>query len=173
MPGASVTIGGVSEPLNPLTQSTPSDPALKYAQRQLRLFRRAEVRARFFHQAGEMTILITTAATVVVAALHAAAIVTATIAAVTLFLTGFRQVIGPDENWVRVSRAWVAVDRAVARYELVPESERDLARQRALLEQVIAISDQETDEWEAQQRKRTAVGIPQDGSGRSGSAGSA
>ncbi len=137
-----------------------NDPALDYALRQLHWYRRARGRARFFHQAGEITVLLTTAATVVVAALHASAVVTATIAAVTLFLTGFRQVFGPDENWVRAGRAWVALDHAVVRYRLVPEGERDAAAQRELMERVIAICAEENVEWALQQRRRAAGEVP-------------
>lgn len=149
----SVTLGAVdSIP----TQTSTSDPALSYALWQMRRYKRAQSRARFFVQVGEMTVLLTTAATVVVAALHASAIITATIAAVTLFLTGFRQVFGPNENWVRTSRAFVAIEHAVMRYELVPEGERDGAVQRELMEQVIAINAEETGEWAARQDKRAA-----------------
>lgn len=133
---------------------------MSYALRQMRYYRRAQSRARFFHQAGEITVLLTTAATVVVAALHASAIVTATIAAVTLFLTGFRQVFGPNENWVRTSRAWVALEQAVMRYQLTPEHERDSSVQRDLMEQVISICTEESSEWAVQQRKRAAGEIP-------------
>jgi len=133
------------------------DPALDYALRQLEWYRRARTRARIAHQAGELTILLTTAATVVVAALHASAVVTATIAAVTLFLTGYRQVFGPNENWVRASRTWVAIDQAVVRYLLLPEGGRDLDAQRVLMEQVISICSQENSEWAVQQRERAAA----------------
>ncbi len=140
--------------------SVSADPALSYALQQLRRYRRAKSRGRFFHQAGELTILLTTAATVVVAALHASAVVTATIAAVTLFLTGFRQVFGPNENWVRFSRAWVDIDHAVLRYRLIPEKDRDAAAQHALMEQIIAITAQESGEWAVLQRRRAAAGEP-------------
>lgn len=109
-----------------------------------------------------MTILLTTAATVVVAALHASAIATASIASVTLFLTGFRQVFGPNENWLRAARAWADVDHAILRYQLVPESERDLAVQQALMEQIIAISLKESNDWATQQSRRAASGTPHD-----------
>jgi Protein of unknown function (DUF4231) len=144
------------------TQTSKSDPALSYALRQMAWYMRAGRRARFFHQAGEITVLLTTAATVVVAALHASAIVTATIAAVTLFLTGFRQVFGPNENWVRASRTKVAIEHVIVRYQLVPQEERDAAAQRELMEQVIAICAEETSQWAAQQRKRAAGEVPQD-----------
>lgn len=145
------------------TQTSSPDPALEYALRQLRWYRHARARARISHQAGELTILLTTAATVVVAALHASAVVTASLAAVTLFLTGFRQVFGPNENWVRAGQAWMALDQAVARYRLVPEEERDAAARQALMEQVIAICSQEAGDWADQQRRRAAAG-PRDGS---------
>lgn len=130
--------------------------------RQMAWYKRTGSRARFFHQAGEITVLLTTAATVVVAALHASAVVTATIAAVTLFLTGFRQVFGPNENWVRASRTRVAIEYAIVRYQLVPEAERDAAARRALMEQVIAICQEENSQWAAQQRRRAAGEVPHD-----------
>lgn len=144
------------------TTNMAGDPALGYALRQLGWYRRARSRARFFHQAGELTILLTTAATVVVAALHASAAITATIAAVTLFLTGFRQVFKPGENWVRTSRAWVAIDHAILRYQLLPQNDRDAAAQQALMEQIISIGLEEHGEWSVLQRKRTAADPAQD-----------
>lgn len=143
-------------------QTSKGDPALGYALRQMAWYKRTGSRARFFHQAGEITVLLTTAATVVVAALHASAVVTATIAAVTLFLTGFRQVFGPNENWVRASRTRVAIEHAVVRYQLLPEHERDAAAQRDLMERVIAICAEENIQWAVQQRKRAAGEVPHD-----------
>jgi hypothetical protein len=154
---------GKNRAVAPTPAPSPSadpDPALDYALRQLRWYRRARSRARFFHQAGELTILLTTAATVVVAALNASAPVTAALAAVTLFLTGFRQVFSPNENWVRAARTWLALDHAVLRYRLMPEAERGAGAQQALMEEVIAICDEENNEWAVQQYRRAAPDLP-------------
>lgn len=160
--------GGVSATLGPVDsippQASPSDRALSYALWKQGYFKRGLNRARFLVQVGEMTILLTTAATVVVAALHASAIVTATLAAVSLFFTGFRLVFGPNENWVRTARAWMALEQVIMRYQLIPEGERDGAAQRELMEQVLRISAEETSEWAVQQGRRTPGEVAPKGS---------
>jgi len=145
-------------------QASTSDPALSYAQNQMGYYKGLSRRARFAHQAGEIMILLTAAATVIAAALHALAIVTASIAAVTLVLTGFRQVFGPSDNWVRTSRAQMALEHAIRRYELTPEDRRDAASQHQMMELVISICEKESGQWAVEQRRRAAGGVPGAGS---------
>ena len=126
------------------------DPALAYAMQQLRWYSRARGRARRNHQAGELLILLSTAATVVVSALHAPAAVTASLAAVTLFLTGFRQVFSPNERWVSTSVAWLGLHQAVTRYHLLEPDERDGEARRELLDRTIEIIAEENRSWTEQ-----------------------
>jgi hypothetical protein len=126
------------------------DPALSYALHQLDWYNRAKARARRSHYAGELLILLSTSATVIVSALRAPAVVTATLAAVTLFLTGFRQVFNPNERWVSTSVAWTALQQAVARYQLMDPAERDAVARRALLDRTIEIMTAESRSWTEQ-----------------------
>src|SRR3954469_17286477 len=89
----------------PASFAEAADPALAYAQEQLDWLRRARNRARWSTQVGDLLMLLGAAATVVVSALRAPAAVTSCLAAVTLFLTGFRQVFNPNERWVTTATA--------------------------------------------------------------------
>lgn len=126
------------------------DPALAYAMQQLEWYRRAKGRARRIHQAGELAILLSTAATVVVSALRAPAAATASLAAVTLFLTGVRQVFNPNERWVSTSVAWLNLHQAVTRYHLLEPGERDADARRALLDRTTEIMAAENRSWTEQ-----------------------
>lgn len=129
-----------------------ADPALAYAQQQMAYYRRGIDRARRMHQTGELLILLITAATVVVSALRAPAQLTASFAAVTLFLTGYRQVFNPNDRWVSSTEAWLSLQQSVARYHLLPEAERDEAARRALLERTIEVMTAESQHWAAHRR---------------------
>jgi uncharacterized protein DUF4231 len=126
------------------------DPALAYAMYQLEWYDRAKARARHSHYAGELLILLTTSATVVVSALHAPAVATATLAAVTLFLTGFRQVFNPNQRWVSTSVAWLSLQQAVAGYRLLDPAQRDGAARRVLLDRTIEVMTTESRSWTEQ-----------------------
>src|SRR5437868_6870087 len=76
------------------------DPALAYALKQLAWYGSARARAQRSHRACELLILMSTAGTVLLSALHAPAAVTASMAALTLFITGYRQVFDPNERGV-------------------------------------------------------------------------
>ena len=126
---------------------TASDQALAYAQNQLAWYRSAGKRARRLHYASELGILSASAGTVLVAALHAPAVVTATLAAATLFLTGARTVFTPNDNWVRTSSAVRELEEAVVRYQNLPEAERVGQVREAFLDKTLAICRQENTEW--------------------------
>jgi hypothetical protein len=132
------------------------DPALAYALHQLSWYERAKVRARRVHYASELLILFSTASTVIVSALRAPAVATATLAAVTLFLTGFRQVFNPNERWVSTSVAWLALQQAVTGYQLLAVEERDDAARRALLDRTIEVMTAESRSWTEQRRASQA-----------------
>ncbi|HLK42983.1 MAG TPA: DUF4231 domain-containing protein [Thermoleophilia bacterium] len=133
------------------------DPALAYALHQLSWYERAKVRARRVHYASELLILFSTASTVIVSALRAPAVATATLAAVTLFLTGFRQVFNPNERWVSTSVAWLALQQAVTGYQLLAVEERDDAARRALLDRTIEVMTAESRSW-TEQRMASQAG---------------
>ena len=126
---------------------------------------RARNRARRTHQLGELLVLLSTASTVVVSALHAPALVTASLAAVTLFLTGYRQVFNPNERWVSASLAWLSLQQAIARYHLLPEADRDAAAREALLDHTIAIMSVENQSWLEQRRISQSPHTAKAGSG--------
>jgi hypothetical protein len=128
------------------------DPALAYATYQLSWFRRSKNRSRRTHQVGELMILLSTAGTLVVSALRAPAAITASLAAVAVFLTGLRQVFEPNERWVSSSVAWLALQQEVVRYHLLADEERDIAARRALLDRTIEIVSAENQDWAAQRR---------------------
>ena len=128
------------------------DPALAYAMHELAWFRRSKNRARRTHQIGELLILLSTASTLVVSALRAPAVVTASLAAVAVFLTGIRQVFNPNDRWVSSSVAWLALQQEVVRYHLLPEPDRDMAARRALLDRTMEIMEAENQDWAAQRR---------------------
>ncbi|TKA02014.1 SLATT domain-containing protein [Actinacidiphila oryziradicis] len=131
-----------------------SDPALAYAMDQLDWLRRAKRRARVFTQAGDFLTLLSTAATVVVSALSAPAAISASLAAVALFLTGFRQAFNPNERWVTAGVSWLALHQAVVRYRLTPQAARDDAARQALIDRTVEISAAENRAW-AEQRRAT------------------
>jgi hypothetical protein len=137
------------------------DFALAYALAQLTWYDRAHNRARHAHQIGELVILLSASSTVVVSALHAPAWATATLAAVTLFLTGYRQVFNPNERWVTTSTAWLQLQQAVARYHLLPPEERDLAARRALFDRTIEVMSMENHAWAEQRRGGQPMSMPE------------
>jgi hypothetical protein len=132
------------------------DPALDYAQRTRDWYRNASRRARLQYYASETGILAASAGTVLVAALRVDAVVTAVLAAVTLFLTGARTIFTPNDNWVRTSWALRELDEAILRYLYVPESERAGEVRDAFLEKVLTIGRAETTEWRGMRLKSGA-----------------
>lgn len=81
------------------------------------------------------------------AALHAPALVTASVASSSLFFTRFRQVFQSNERWVKTGTAWLTLEREIVRYHLLPEAARDDAARQALLDRTAAIVLTETQEW--------------------------
>ncbi|WP_232247352.1 DUF4231 domain-containing protein [Kitasatospora azatica] len=131
------------------------DRALAFAQRQLAFYRKSRDTAKFQHKASELLALVSTAGTVVVSALDAPAAVTATLAALTLFLTGYRQLFTPNERWTRTSVAWLTLHHEIARYLQRRPAERD---SDALLERTIEISQTESSEWIEARRAQQSPG---------------
>ncbi|TQF02449.1 DUF4231 domain-containing protein [Kitasatospora acidiphila] len=143
--GAGVPEQSVGAPEQGAARSaTPPDTALGEAMRQLAWYRKARNRAKLAHQSSELLALLTTSATVLVSALRAPAAVTASMAALTLFLTGYRQIFKPNERWTRTSVAWLTLHHEITRYLHRPPAERN---GDALLERVMEITMAENRDW--------------------------
>ncbi|WP_445525453.1 DUF4231 domain-containing protein [Streptomyces cyslabdanicus] len=115
------------------------DPLLALADRELTFYIRSCERARRLHRGTELGALATTCVTVVAAGLHAPAWLTAMIAGGAVFFTGMRQLFDPGSRWVLTAQARETLRRAVDRYLLLPEPERDAAARqtlRAVIEEV-------------------------------------
>ncbi|MDX6311231.1 MAG: hypothetical protein QOF44_695 [Streptomyces sp.] len=146
-------------PARPEPWEDASDPALAYATHHLGWYRRTRDRARFQTKAGDFLMLLSTAATVVVSALHAPAPVTASLAGLALFLTGYRQVFRPNDRWVSTGVAWMALQHAVARYYVTPEAERTPEMREALMDRTLEIVSAENQAW-AEQRRGLGPTVP-------------
>ncbi|WP_309302783.1 DUF4231 domain-containing protein [Streptomyces sp. PT12] len=128
--------------------------------RDLAFYERVRDNNRRLHRLVELVALAAASGTVVAAGLRAEPWLTATIAAVTLFCTGFRQVFGPGPRWAVAGHAWDALRRALDRYQLLPEAERDEAARAELLAAVEAIRADETRQWAERQRQQAPPGEP-------------
>ncbi|WP_078899383.1 MULTISPECIES: SLATT domain-containing protein [Streptomyces] len=143
--------------------SLSDDPVLDYALRELEWFTFTRRRARVGHYGTEFGSLITASATVVAAGLHAPALVTATIAGMTLFFSGLRQVLDHGTRYVLAAEAWAQLNPAIERYRLLPPSERSAEARERLLERVEAVVDSEIASWGAglrQGRPTDSLGSP-------------
>ncbi|MGP9016820.1 SLATT domain-containing protein [Streptomyces sp. BR1] len=142
-------------PRNRRTPPTPApvdDPLLDQALADLDWYARCRDRARRWHWSTELGALLIGAATVVAAGIQAPAAVTATLAGLTVFIGGFRQVFGHAERHVLASEAWSRLHLAVRRYRLVPEAQRDESVRRRLLEEVETVATTELQSWAASRR---------------------
>ncbi|MFD9794262.1 SLATT domain-containing protein [Streptomyces sp. NPDC059070] len=129
-----------------------ADPLLEHALKDLDWYARARDRARRQHWATELSALLTGGATVVAAGIQAPPAVTATLAGLTVFIGGFRQVFNHSERHVLAAEAWLRLRMAIRRYRLVPEGERDEAVRERLLEEVEAVATTELQNWAAGRR---------------------
>ncbi|CAL9341481.1 hypothetical protein SUDANB171_00280 [Streptomyces sp. enrichment culture] len=123
------------------------DAVLEYALNELDWYARVRDRARVRHRGTELSALVTGAATVVAAGVQAPAAVTATLAGLTLFIGGFRQIFNDLERYVLAAEAWTRLRLATQRYRLLPEAERDEAARRLLLEQIETVATAELQGW--------------------------
>ncbi|WP_101392170.1 SLATT domain-containing protein [Streptomyces sp. TLI_146] len=142
----------------PIRRPTPpqpapvDDPLLEQALSDLDWYARARDRARRWHWATELGALLTGAATVVAAGIRAPAAATATLAGLTVFIGGFRQVFNHAERHVLSAEAWSRLRLAIRRYRLIPEEERDEAVRRRLQEEIEDVATTEVQNWAAGRR---------------------
>ncbi|MFJ9563772.1 DUF4231 domain-containing protein [Streptomyces fuscichromogenes] len=140
------------------------DPLLALARRELGFYARTGTRARRLHYGTEVGALAATSVTVVAAGLHAPAWLTAVIAGGAVFFTGVRQLFAPGARWVLAARARETLRRAVDRYLLVPERDRDAADRQALQTVIEEVGDNELREWSEGQGRRPDPPAPAVGS---------
>ncbi|MEU1071111.1 MULTISPECIES: SLATT domain-containing protein [unclassified Streptomyces] len=142
----------------PIRRRTPpqpaaaDDPLLEQALADLDWYARTRDRARRWHWATELSALLTGAATVVAAGIRAPAATTATLAGLTVFIGGFRQVFNHAERHVLAAEAWSRLRLAVRRYRLVPEAERDEELRGRLQEEIEDVATTELRNWAAGRR---------------------
>ncbi|WP_431784786.1 DUF4231 domain-containing protein [Streptomyces chumphonensis] len=136
------------------------DPLLALAESELAFYRRRGDASRRAHRAIELGALTSASATVVAAGLHAPAWVTAAVAGIALFCTGFRQVFAPGPRWVLATRSRESLRRAVNRYRLLPESERDAAARAQLLAAIEDIGVEQLGQWAGRQQRASTENSP-------------
>jgi len=129
-----------------------TDPPLALALQQLNWFAKYRGWARNSYYANEVLILLTAAATTVAAALQASPLVTASLAASSLVLTGLRKVFDSHENWMAFSHAWAELRAAIYDYWVLPEDQRDEKAQKSLVSKVNEVVTAETDRWAFRRR---------------------
>ncbi|WP_306191692.1 MULTISPECIES: DUF4231 domain-containing protein [unclassified Streptomyces] len=140
------------------------DPLLALTRRELEFYARSCDRARGLHHVTELGALGTTSVTVVAAGLHAPAWLTALIAGGAVFFTGMRQLYSPGSRWVLAAQARETLRRALDRYLLLPESERDAAARQALQSVLEEVGANELREWSQTQGQRPEPSLPAPGS---------
>ena len=131
---------------------TAPDPALALALQQVRYYARNSTRFRRIYRASELLVLLATATTTVVAALKAAAWVTATLAASTVVFTGMNRVVDTHDRYVSSISAWAELQEAVNDYRLLPEARRDDEARKGLVAKVNAVMKADTDRWASRRR---------------------
>jgi hypothetical protein len=131
----------------PAAPAPSGDPILDYALEELRFYETVRNAARFWRQVGELGALAASAATLILAGLHAPPVATALAAGAALFIGGCRQVFNPTERWITAVESWQRLRPAVRRYTLLPESERDAAARQALLTRIEEVAELEVTTW--------------------------
>jgi hypothetical protein len=137
------------EPADPWKEA---DPALALAVQQLKWYSRQCAISRSAYRAGEILLLLVTAATTLAAALKAHPWVTASLAASALVLTGVRKVFDWHEDWLAFTAAWMELRSAIYDYKLLPEAQRDEHARRKLVDKVNEVAASETSRWSARRR---------------------
>jgi hypothetical protein len=132
------------------------DQPLAFALNQLAWYTRNNRSARIGHYAIEISQLLVAAGTTLAAAAGASAILTASLAALTLVLTGLRQVFGFREKWATMTVATVRLEHAINQYRLRPQVERAEASKK-LVDEVDAIVADETRGWSERLRTSPAT----------------
>ena len=130
-----------------------ADPALAMALEELQWYRRAAARARNANRISEVLLLVLSAATTVAAALAATPWLTATLAALSLIVTGLRKSFDWHDSWVSFTARWSELRPVIHQYRLRSNGQRDEEAQRQLLATVDEIVGSETEKWASRRRK--------------------
>lgn len=128
------------------------DPALALALQQVRYYARNSTRFRRVYRTSEFLILLATATTTVIAALKAAAWITATLAASTVVLTGMNRIVDTHDRYVASIGAWAELQGAINDYRLLPEERRDADAQKCLVAKVNEVMKADTERWASRRR---------------------
>ena len=120
------------------------DPALDLTLRELDWYAQVRKQSRRHYHATEGLLLLVGAATTVAAALAAPPVFTACLAALTVFLTGYRQTFDPHGRWIACALAWNQTRDAIWQYKFSDATESDKAR---LVARMGSISDEESSRW--------------------------
>ncbi|MFE2558315.1 SLATT domain-containing protein [Streptomyces sp. NPDC059352] len=147
-------------PPAPAPGSLSDDLVLDYALRELEWFTFTRNRARLGHYATEFGALATGSVTVIAAGLHAPAVITATIAGMTVFIGGLRQAFDHGGRYVLAAEAWARLSPAVERYRLLSPSERTPEARERLLERIEAVMDFEIVHWGTSLRQGHSMAGP-------------
>lgn len=131
--------------------SNAEDPALELALRELDWYTKRRVESRRYYQASEGFLLLAGAGTTVAAALAAPPFFTATLAAATVFLTGFRQTFDPHGRWIACALAWNRTREAIWEYKFGGSTELGKVE---LIARMKEISSEESGRWLAAQQAR-------------------
>jgi hypothetical protein len=134
------------------------DPVLALAREELAFYEEVRNSARKRHRVTELGALAASSSTVVAAGLHAPAWLTALIAGGALFFTGVRQVFAHGPRYVLAAQSRESLRRAINRYQLLPESDRDTRARQELLATVEQVGDEELRQWVEQRQGTTLDG---------------
>jgi hypothetical protein len=133
------------------------DPVLALARDELAFYEATRDSARRWYRLTELGALATSSSTVVAAGLGAPAWLTALIAGGALFFTGFRQVFAHGSHYVLAAQSREALRRAINRYQLLSESDRDEQARQDLLAVVERVADEDLRQW-VEQRHQMPLG---------------
>lgn len=105
-------------------------------------------RARRVYWVTELSLLCVTASIPAAAGLGASVGVAGVLGAIAAILAGFRSLTRLNEIWVGMSRARVAIQSEVARFDaLVPPYDDDATRKRILVQNTELLAEQEMGGW--------------------------
>jgi hypothetical protein len=136
-----------------LSDSDLEDWALVYAINQRDWYRNHMRRDRNLFISVEFSALFLASIVTVLAALNVRPWLTASIAALLTFLSGFRQLALYQETWPAWADAWAQVNALASAYRVLPVEERSTDKQRQLVQAVNDVVLNETRRW-----KQTRLG---------------
>ena len=136
-----------------LSEADLEDWALLYCVSERDWYRQSMKRGRYLFVSVEYSALFLASIVTVLAALNVRPWLTASIAALVTFLSGFRQLSLYQENWPAMADAWAQVNALISAYRVLPVADRSPDRQRELVQSVDGVVLAETQRW-----KQTRLG---------------